>query len=182
MRDARWFRSMALRYLAGHSPYSGTRYGKSITWNSLEELEQIKELAETIRARRARRGQQTFKRTTPDRNYHYRSDAKGSCSYCWPECGSIHFRHGRISRTRLSNPKRQVAYFDDWRELWEEENTPSGYIEISDLDDHYDLYDYDPEMHETCFIKALSTGQLTCMACIKMCFMEKQNDKYYNCS
>ena len=66
--------------------------------------EAVEQMAELIRFRKAKRGQTKIKRLY--RPFRRKYDAKGSCSYCWPNCGSANYTIGRVSHTRSKNPKR----------------------------------------------------------------------------
>lgn len=79
-----------------------------------EWLPEIERLAEKIQDR-AKRRSKSWKRTYPARDYHTKPD-NNSCTYCYPDAGSVHYTTGRVSRGRLQNPKN-----NDWQSEWEHE-------------------------------------------------------------
>lgn len=99
----------------------------------------IVEMSEKIRRRRERRGQFKSQRTFPNSEYHYKNDRKGSCSYCWPELASIHYRHGRVSRRRITNPKHSETRFGDWQQEYEDLQNPEMWE--MDYETYWDEFD-----------------------------------------
>lgn len=162
MRGTEWYRYMARRYLSGLSPYKNASFnGRG--WEEIrpDDMESIKELAAKIAERRKRRGRSN-RRTFPGALYKPSEPKSGSCSYCYPEAGSIHYTIGRVRRGRAFNPKNYRNIAGDWEQEYEESRCPELYWDYDEFSDSCQFWIDDPEVHEMCVIRAFTTGHYDC--------------------